>query len=579
MIKILALEKKRTAKQTLLKQLRARRAKLRADETELEAKLDAAEDVDDDLQQQIDQLEADQNEVDDQIDQVLQDIDDLQQQIDALEDGEPADDSDSDEDPEPASGASNKSRSAKLNGRPKGARSMPKSAHFRCRSRCFSSREQRDAFYANDNVRAFIGRVRTMLGSQPGQMNRRSVTGAELTIPTEYLEVLRDNIDQYSKLLKYTRQRDVKGKARQNIIGEVPEGVWMEMAGALNELTFTINEVEADGFKVGGIVIIDNFLLEDSDIALGEEILYQLGQAEGLAVDKSIPYGKGKTKKMPLGFISRLAQTEQPEDWGDNRREWKDLHSTNILKLDLAAAQGAAFFTPLLGALAKAKTHGTGGERVWIMNEATKIDILIRSLGIDAAAAIVAGMNNTMPIIGGVIETEEFMPDFHIAGGCLEAYLSVKREGGTLAYSDLPLFIQDKTVFKGTARRDGMPIFDEDFVLVCYNNTDPVTEMSFARDAAGDGLNALIITAAAGAASGATKLSIAGKVSEDYALMVKAGVVENGIRAGQLLDKSWTKLAANGNVTAAAGVPVTVVELDEDGKVVSFGTVSSVPKA
>ena len=61
--------------------------------------------------------------------------------------------------------------------------------------------------------------------------------------------------------------------------------------------------------------------------------------------------------------------------------------------------------------------------------------------------------------------------------------------------------------------------------------------------------------------------------------MVKAGVVENGIRAGQLLDKSWTKLAANGNVTAAAGVPVTVVELDEDGKVVSFGTVSSVPKA
>lgn len=574
MLKALMLQKKRTAKNAELKTLRAKRKTLSETEAKLKRDVEGADTITDELEQAVQENTDAITEVDDQIAAVLDELDEIETQLDSIEDAtgaEPAED--------PADDTASRARPAPETRARRAAPAAVESRGFNCRSRCFASRSQRDAFYAQPEVKDFLGRVRSMLGGnnqKPG--SKRSVTGAELGIPEQIMEVLRDNADQYSKLLRFVRLRQVRGTARQPIIGEVPEGVWMEMKGALNEITFAVHEVEMDGFKVGGVIIEDNYLLEDvSDIVLGEEILYMLGQAVFLAVDKAIPYGKGKAQKMPLGFVTRLAQTQEPADWGEKRRAWKDLHSSNILKLNLLSATGADFFTPLLGALAKAKTRYTNGERVWIMNEATKIDILIKSLGIDSAAAIVAGMNNTMPIIGGQIVTEEFMPDFNIAGGALQAYTVAERQGGKFGYSDLPLYIEDKTVFKGTARYDGTPVIDEDFVLVSYNNVDPVTSLDFAIDAAGDGLNALIITAAAGTASGDTKLTIAGAVAASPILKYKVGVIENGLWAGQQIDKTWTAMPANTNVTAAAGATVTVVELDADGKLLSFGTVASVP--
>lgn len=576
MLKALMLQKKRTAKNAELKTLRARRKALGETEAKLQRDVEGADAITDELEQAVQENTDAITEVDDQIAAVLDELDDIQEQLDAIEDasgaGDPADD---ENEGERSRGSASQTRSRRA-----AASTAVESRGFNCRSRCFASRAQRDAFYAQPEVKDFLSRVRSMLGGKPAPGKARSVTGAELGIPDQVMEVLRDNADQYSKLLRYVRLRQIRGTSRQPIIGEVPEGVWMEMKGALNEITFAVHEVEMDGFKVGGVIIEDNYLLEDvSDIALGEEILYMLGQAVFLAVDKAIPYGKGKSNKMPLGFVTRLAQTAEPEDWGENRRPWKDLHSANVLKLNLLAETGAAFFTPLLGALAKAKTRYTNGERVWIMNEATKIDILIKSLGVDSAAAIVAGMNDTMPIIGGKIVTEEFMPDFNIAGGSLQAYTVAERQGGKFGYSDLPLYIQDKTVFKGTARYDGTPVIDEDFVLVSYNNVDPVTSLDFAVDAADGGLNALIITAAAGTKSGDTALTVAGSIAETPVLKYKVGVIENGLWAGQQIDKTWTELPTNKNVTAATGATVTVVELDADGKLLSFGTVAATAKA
>lgn len=572
--KALMLQKKRTTLNAKLKQLRADRKRLTDQEAKLQRDVEGADEVTDELTKAVEENADAITAVDDQINDVLDQLDTITEQLDAIEDATgaepPADDDPTDDDTRAARGASRTRARAVVP-------AAVESRSFNCRSRCFSSRAQRDAFYAQQPVADFLGRVRSKLGAKPGQS--RSVTGAELMIPDEVMSVLRDNADQYSKLLKHVTLQQVRGTSRHPVIGEAPEGIWMEMKGALNELTFQIHELEMDGFKVGGYIALDNYLLEDADnIALGEEILYMLGQAVGLAIDKAIPYGKGPSYKMPLGFVTRLAQTQEPADWGDNRRPWQDLHSSNVMTLNLSSAVGANFFTPLLGALAKAKTRYTNGERVWIMNEATKIDILIKSLGIDSAAAIVAGMNNTMPIIGGVIETEEFMPDFVIAGGSLRAYKVAERQGGKFGYSDLPLYIQDKTVFKGTARYDGAPMIDEDFVIVSYNNVAPPTSLDFAIDAAGDGLNALILTAAVGSAAGDTLLTVAGAVAASPVLKYKVGVIEHGLIAGQQLDKTWTAMPANKNVTAAAGATVTVVELDADGKLLSFGTVASVPK-
>ena len=45
-------------------------------------------------------------------------------------------------------------------------------------------------------------------------------------------------------------------------------------------------------------------------------------------------------------------------------------------------------------------------------------------------------------------------------------------------------FIEDMTLFKGTARYDGMPVIGEAFVAVNINNKAVTTSVTFAADSA-----------------------------------------------------------------------------------------------
>ena len=83
--------------------------------------------------------------------------------------------------------------------------------------------------------------------------------------------------------------KPVKGKARQNVTGTIPEGVWTEMVGTLNELNFTFSQVEVDGYKVGGFIAIPNSTLEDSDIALANEIYGRNGSSYRIGSGQSDP--------------------------------------------------------------------------------------------------------------------------------------------------------------------------------------------------------------------------------------------------------------------------------------------------
>ncbi len=382
-------------KKKQLEAARSRLASLQTRETELQAEIDAAEDISPELEQSV-------NEVADQIEALQQTIDTLQEDLDGIDAAMAATVTQIDEE-----SADGEMRSVRRAARP----APVESAGFRCRSGCFRDRRSRDAFYARSEVKGFLSRLRSMVGGQ-----KRGVTGAELTIPTDVLDVLRDNLNRYSKLISHVRLRSVRGKARQNIIGDVPEGVWMEMSGALNELTFAINEIETDGYKVGGVIILDNYILQDSDINLGEEVMYMLGQSIGLALDKAIVYGRGG--KMPVGIVTRLAETAEPSYWTENRAPWTDLHTSNVLKLDLSSGNGESFFRTLLAALAKSNPKlSASGRPVWVMNEATRVDLMIKALAFNSAAALVSGMDYTMPVLGGEIVTEEFMADHEIAGG------------------------------------------------------------------------------------------------------------------------------------------------------------------
>lgn len=338
------------------------------------------------------------------------------------------------------------------------------------------SAEARSAFLKNDEVKEFLQRAREFKGQS------RAVSGAELNIPDVALELLRDNLHRYSKLIGKVKLRPVAGKARQNIAGTIPEGVWMEAVGALNELTIKFNQVEMDGYKVGGFIPVPNSTLEDSDVNLANEIMDALGQAIGYAIDKAIIYGTGT--KMPLGIATRLAQTVASSNWGTHAPTWINLSTSNILKIDGSTLKGADFFSELILKLGKAKANYSDGAKFWVMNSTTKASLMAKAIAFNAAGAIVSAQNNTMPIIGGEIIELEFMKDNDICGGYGSLYTLAERAGASLAVSDQVKFIEDQTVFKGTARYDGMPVIGEGFVMVNFNNEAPTTSLTFAEDVA-----------------------------------------------------------------------------------------------
>ena len=339
--------------------------------------------------------------------------------------------------------------------------------------------QQRDAFMARDDVKEFLQRVREL------SHEKRSVTGAELLIPTVMLDLLRQNIGEYSKLISKVNLRSVPGKARQTVAGAIPEAVWTEMCAKLNELAVSFTAVEVDGYKVGGFIAICNAVLEDSDISLAQEIITSLGASIGYALDKAILYGTGT--KMPMGIVTRLAQSVQPETYPATARAWADLHTSNIQTITTANSTGVKLFQSVLKAFGAAKGKYSRGVKFWAMNEATYNTLMAESMSINATGAVVAGMNATMPVVGGDVVLLDFIPDNNIIAGYGDLYLLAERAGTALAQSEHALFTEDQTVFKGTARYDGLPVIAEAFVAIGINAVAPTTSMSFATDSANAG--------------------------------------------------------------------------------------------
>lgn len=338
------------------------------------------------------------------------------------------------------------------------------------------SPERRDAFFAREDVKGWLANVRA-IGRTVGQT--RAVTGQELLIPEVVLPLIRDSVNKNSKLMKHVNVQPVVGTARQTIMGDIPEAVWTEMCKKLNELALDFSAVEVDGYKVGGYIAICNAVLDDNDINLATVIIDALGQAIGYAVDKAIVYGKGT--KMPMGFVTRLAQTEAPTDAPANAREWKDLSTSNIQTVP--EATGSKLFAAIVKAASAAKAKNGNG-KFWVMNEATYGSLMAELITFNSAGAIVSGMNMQMPVVGGQIEILDFMPDNNIGFGYGSKYLLAERAGTAIESSEHVRFIEDQTVFKGTARMDGMPVIEEAFVLMGIHGTAPTTSINFAADLA-----------------------------------------------------------------------------------------------
>ena len=312
---------------------------------------------------------------------------------------------------------------------------------------------------------------------------KASVSGGELTIPVIFLELISENMFRYSKLINRVRVRNVAGTTRQTVAGTIPEAVWTEMCGALNELEFNFNQVELDGYKVGGFVPVCNALLQDNNIGLASWIIEMMSESLGKAIDAAILYGTGS--RMPLGIVSRLAQTSKPADYPAAAPAWVDLHTSNIKSID-ASLTGAAFWSALTLACGATFTLYSRGEQFWCMNSKTYNKIKSKVITFTASGDIAANVFGYLPVINGDIEILEFIPDDDIIGGYGDLYLLAQREGMTIGMDETGRTnrIKDETIFFGKARADGKPIIPGAFVAINIAGSSVTTTHSFPGDTA-----------------------------------------------------------------------------------------------
>ena len=417
--------------------------------------------------------------------------------------------------------------------------------------------EIREAMTKQPDVQEFLTQLRSMKGQT------RALEGGALTIPVVLLDIIAENMYRYSKLLNRVRVRNVAGEARQTVAGLVPEAVWTEMCGVINELTFAFGQFSLDGYKVAGFIPVCNSLLEDNDVGLASMIVEMLSESVGLAMDKAILYGKGSAYHMPMGIVTRLAQQSQPESYPANAPAWTDLHTTNLLSINNSYT-GTQFWAALQEAVAAAYNRYARGEMFWAMNSKTYAKLKAKAIASNLDGAFVAMIGGTLPIVSGDIEILEFMPDNDIVGGFGDLYLVGLRAGMTIEQSREVQFIQDNTVFKGKMRADGVPVIAEAFVAINIAGSTPATSMTFAADNANT-VAGILLPATASVASGstlalpATLLPFGVKSALTWASGTtgKATVSSTGVVTGVATGTSTITATATNGQSASCVVTVT----------------------
>lgn len=465
-LKALMLRAKIDKKNEELKALREKDAEFATREAELEKSVkEAKTDEDQELvQSEIEKFEAEKEEHENAKTTLENEVSELEKELEETESNTP----------DTRSNTKHKERVKEMDFN---IRSLPK------HKKAFEAltREKREEIVEREDVKAFLSQVRGIM------KEKRAISGADLTIPVVFLELISENMYRYSKLINRVRVRNVTGEARQTIAGTIPEAVWTEMCGAINELSFNFNQMTFDGYKVAGFVPVCNSLLEDSDIDLAAWIIEMISESLGYAKDKAILYGKGGASHMPLGIVTRLAQSAKPENYPANAPAWQNLSTTNIIKIDGTSLSGAQFWAKLMEAVGNTYTRYNRGTMFWAMNSKTYSQLRSKLITFTGTGDIVANLFGVLPIITGDVDILEFIPDGDIIGGYGDLYLWVNRRDMTLdSDSSGIFFIQDNTVFRGKERADGAPIIPGAFVAININNASVTTAMNFAADTAND---------------------------------------------------------------------------------------------
>ena len=324
---------------------------------------------------------------------------------------------------------------------------------FKTRSLNRMTFAERSELVAREDVKKTLAEVRTLI------TEKRSVTGANLTIGETILGLIRENILEYSKLYGRVNTAVTNKDGRVIVQGIVSEAIWTECCAALNELDLEFGQVELDCYKVAGYLVLCNAALEDSDIVLLDAVVVGLSQSLGKAIDKAIIYGTGD--KMPTGAVTAIADV-----------------ATQLVTIS-GSDHDKVFFQDIIKAAAKADSKYSRGAKLWIMNDTTYAAVMAEAVAIDGSGAYVSMVNGVMPAIGGDIIVIKDVPDNNIVMGYFDLYALLEKKGITIDTSEHVKFLDDQTVVRGRARMDGKPAIVKAFVAIGIGAA-PTTSVPFA---------------------------------------------------------------------------------------------------
>ncbi|WP_420768751.1 phage major capsid protein [Parageobacillus thermoglucosidasius] len=284
--------------------------------------------------------------------------------------------------------------------------------------------------------------------------NLRAVAGGELTIPEVVVNRIMDIMGDYTTLYPLVDKIRVKGTTRILVDTDTSPATWIEQSGALPTGDVgTIASIDFDGFKVGKVTFVDNYLLQDSIINLDDYVTKKIARAIAKALDLAIVKGTGAANKQPLGIIPSLPPENQVTVEADN----------NLLK-------------NLVKQIGLIDTGDDSvGEIVAVMKRSTYYNRLVEfSIQVDSNGNVVGKLPNlrTPDLLGLRVVFNNFLDEDTVLFGEFEQYTLVERENITIDSSTHVKFTEDQTAFRGKGRFDGKPVKPEAFVLVTI--TDPV---------------------------------------------------------------------------------------------------------
>lgn len=287
--------------------------------------------------------------------------------------------------------------------------------------------------------------------------NLRAVSGGDLTIPNVIINRILDIVGDYTTLYPRVDKIRVSGTARILIDTDTSAASWIEMGASIPTGDVgTITKVDFDGFKVGKVTFVDNYLLQDSIINIDDYVVRKIARAIAKALDLAILKGQGATNKQPEGIIPNIPAGNQKTVTADDKL------LVNLLKHVSLVDTG----------------DDSVGEIVAVMKRQTYYNRLLEyTINVNSEGNVVGKLPNlTQPDLCGIpVVFNQNMDVDKVLFGVLDQYTMVIREDISIDRSEHVKFVEDQMAFRGKGRFDGKPVRPEAFALVTIE--DPVPEV------------------------------------------------------------------------------------------------------